>query len=309
VSVRHRQSRRSRHAPVGRRPRRRAADLQPPEATGPAAAPPAHRPPVGTELRRRIGERSGWEALGALVAVATLITVTGAGDPVLRLLAGLPLVLVVPGHALVALAWPGQRLGMAERALLDLGLSLALAALSGLALNWTPWGLGGVQPPLLLGLFSLAGIAVVARREPRRPWSAALAGWRRSAAPGSHHAVLGGTAAALVATAVAFSVWSAAQDRGPGFTQAWLVPRAAGRLDIGLRNDQARADTYRLRLTAGGRTVREWPAVRLRPGQQWSAAAALPDGAATGAELAVYRAEQPAQVYRSLRVAPGGGAG
>jgi hypothetical protein len=308
VGVRHRHHRRPRHVPARRGSRRVAADLQPPGATSPAPRTPAPRPPARAELWRRVEERTGWEALGVLVALAVLFSVTGAGDPVLRLLAGLPLVLVVPGHALVALAWPGQRLGMAERALLDLGLSLALAALSGLALNWTPWGLGGVQAPLLLGLFSLAAIAVVARREPRVSWVAALGGWR-SAPPRSHHVVLCGTAVALLAAAVAFSAWSAAQDRGPGFTQAWLVPRAAGRLDLGLRNDQARADTYRLRLSAGGRTVREWPAVRLRPGQMWSATEALPGGAATGAELSVYRAEQPARVYRSLRVAPGGGAG
>jgi hypothetical protein len=241
-------------------------------------------------------EPSRWGALGTLVAVAVVISVSGAGGAPLRLLAGLPLVLVVPGHALVALVWRGHSLGRAERALLDLGLSLALAALSGLALNWTPWGLGGAQSTVLLGLLSLVAIAIVARRERGTDWPAL-------APPPRAEALLAGAAAVLVVAAVGLSAWSAARSTGPGFTQAWLVPAAGGRLDLGVQNDQASAETYRLDLSAGGRVVHEWPAVRLQPGQRWSATAALPAG--TGGELTVYRGRQPAQVYRRLRVAPG----
>ncbi|TMC02450.1 MAG: DUF1616 domain-containing protein [Chloroflexi bacterium] len=236
-----------------------------------------------------------WEAQALLVGLALLVSATGIGGAPLRVAAGLPLVLVVPGHTLVALVWRGHPLGLAERAALAVGISLALAALSGLALEWTPRGLGGAQTTILLGTISLAALAGGAMRD-QLGKTAALALPR----PGRLVVLLGGAAALLAAAAVAFSVWSAAQDRGPGFTQAWLVPGSAGRLDLGLENDQSGAETYRLVLTAGRQPVREWRAVRLRPGQRWSASAALPAG---GAELDVYRSEQPGQVYRSLKVA------
>jgi Protein of unknown function (DUF1616) len=245
----------------------------------------AERPAPVIDLR--------WEAQVALVALALLVSATGVGGP-LRVLAGLPLVLVVPGHALVALIWRGHPLGLAERAALAVGISLALAALSGLALEWTPLGLGGTRSTVLLGTISLAALAGGAMRD--HLGEAATPAIPR---PARATVVLGAMAALLAAAAVAFSVWSAAQDRGPGFTQAWLVPASAGRLDLGLENDQSGAETYRVVLTAGGQTVREWRAVRLRPGQQWSSSATLPT---RGAELDVYRAEQRDVVYRSVRV-------
>jgi hypothetical protein len=236
-----------------------------------------------------------WEAQVALVALALLVSVTGIGGPPFRTLAGLPLVLVVPGHTLVALLWRGHPLGLAERAALAVGISLALAALSGLALNWTARGFGGAQSTVLLGTISLAALAGGAVRDQLD--GAAPPALPR---PGLAMRLLGGTALLLAVAAVAFSVRSAAQERGPGFTQAWLVPGSAGRLDLGVENDQGGAETYRLVLTAGGQTVRQWPAVRLRPGQRWSASATLPAG---GAELAVYRSEQPRVVYRSVKMA------
>jgi hypothetical protein len=272
------------------------------------SSPATGRPAGREDLPRLVPRWSSWEALAAFVLVALLVSVTGAGGQPLRALFGLPLVLAIPGHAVVALVWWGRALGVVERAALDLGISLALATLSGLALNWTPWGLGGHQSTILLGLGSLVAIAVLAVRD-RSQASAGSAATGPGWVPGQRDAVLLGAAGALLAAALGFSAWSAAVDRGPGFTQAWMVPQGAGagRLDVGLQNEQPRADTYRLRLTVDGRPVREWGAVTLEPGQRWSAAATLPAGAASGAAvLTVYRTEDPAHVYRSLRLAPGG---
>jgi hypothetical protein len=237
-----------------------------------------------------------WEAQVGLVALALLVSATGIGGTPLRVVAGLPLVLVVPGHTLVALVWRSHPLGLAERAALAVGISLALAALSGLALNWTARGFGGAQSTVLLGTISLAALAGGAVRDHLDGTGTPVL-----PRPGRSMLLLGGAAAVLATAAVAFSVWSAEHQRGPGFTQAWLVPGSAGRLDLGVENDGSGAETYRLLLTAGGQTVREWRAVRLRPGQRWTSTVPEPAG---GAELAVYRSEQPTEIYRSLKVAP-----
>jgi hypothetical protein len=241
-----------------------------------------------------------WPALGAAVAVATLICTTGLGGTALRTLLGVPLTLVLPGFALTALVWP--RLGLAERAAVAVGVSLSLAALSGLVLDRTPLGLGAAQPALL-GLVTLGAIAAIVRRDPSQP--VATPG-EFAGRLGRREALLAGGAAVVLAGALAFSAFSAAIDRGPGFTQAWLVPQSGGRLDVGLRSGERQTETYQLRLTAGGAPVREWSDVRLLPGQQWSATAAVPAAPGGTAELVVVRDADPTHVYRSLHVSLGG---
>jgi hypothetical protein len=52
--------------------------------------------------------------------------------------------------------------------------------------------------------------------------------------------------------------------------------------------------------------VREWSDVRLSPGQEWSATAAVPATSGGTAELVVVRDADPTHVYRSLHVSLGG---
>jgi len=60
----------------------------------------------------------------------------------LRILFGVPLVLFIPGYALIAALFPGAKdLDSIERVALSFGLSIAIVPLTGLALNYTPWGI------------------------------------------------------------------------------------------------------------------------------------------------------------------------
>jgi len=60
----------------------------------------------------------------------------------LRVLFGIPLVLFVPGYALIAALFPAkQDIDGIERIALSFGLSSAVVPLVGLALNYTPWGI------------------------------------------------------------------------------------------------------------------------------------------------------------------------
>jgi uncharacterized membrane protein len=63
-------------------------------------------------------------------------------DSFLRILFGIPMVLFIPGYALIAALFPGARdIDSIERIALSFGLSIAIAPLVGLALNYTPWGI------------------------------------------------------------------------------------------------------------------------------------------------------------------------
>jgi len=60
----------------------------------------------------------------------------------LRVIFGIPLVLFIPGYALIAALFPANRdIDGIERVALSFGLSIAIVPLTGLALNYTPWGI------------------------------------------------------------------------------------------------------------------------------------------------------------------------
>jgi uncharacterized membrane protein len=60
----------------------------------------------------------------------------------LRVLFGIPLVLFIPGYALIAALFPAARdIDGIERVALSFGLSIAIVPLTGLALNYTPFGI------------------------------------------------------------------------------------------------------------------------------------------------------------------------
>jgi uncharacterized membrane protein len=60
----------------------------------------------------------------------------------LRVIFGVPLVLFIPGYALIAALFPAARdIDGIERVALSFGLSIAIVPLTGLALNYTPWGI------------------------------------------------------------------------------------------------------------------------------------------------------------------------
>ena len=62
----------------------------------------------------------------------------------------------LPGYALIEALYPKRELDELTRFALSIGLSLALVPLTGLVLNYTPWGIR-----LLPVTISIAGLTVV----------------------------------------------------------------------------------------------------------------------------------------------------
>ncbi|HUH82241.1 MAG TPA: DUF1616 domain-containing protein [Nitrososphaerales archaeon] len=96
-----------------------------------------------------------WGALAAVTASLALISVTSGVAIYLRYVFGSILVLFLPGYALIEALYPKGELEELTRFALSIGLSLALVPLTGLALNYTPWGIR-----LLPVALSLAGLTV-----------------------------------------------------------------------------------------------------------------------------------------------------
>ena len=96
-----------------------------------------------------------WAAIGAVVASLLLISVTSGAALYLRYVFGSVLVLFLPGYALIEALYPKHELDELTRLALSIGLSLALVVLTGLVLNYTPFGIR-----LLPVAISLAGLTV-----------------------------------------------------------------------------------------------------------------------------------------------------
>lgn len=104
--------------------------------------------------------------IGLVILTDLFVLMPGLSDTVLRNILGLPLVLFLPGYALIAALFPAKSdLDGIERTALSFGLSIAVVPLIGLGLNYTPWGIGFL--PILISLsiftFAMCGLAYLRR--------------------------------------------------------------------------------------------------------------------------------------------------
>lgn len=97
-----------------------------------------------------------WGAMAAVAASLALITVSSGVVLYARYVFGSALVLFLPGYALIEALYPKRELDELTRFALSIGLSLALVPLTGLVLNYTPWGIR-----LLPVAISIAGLTVI----------------------------------------------------------------------------------------------------------------------------------------------------
>jgi hypothetical protein len=244
-------------------------------------------------------------AATATAAAATVLLLTGiiaaAGPAVAvpRVLAGLPLVLVLPGYALSTLllpagsALPGQVNRLLWRCIWATGLSLAVTVLGGLALNLTPVGLTRSSWTISLTILTMLALAASAGQ---RAWRSRAGTAHETPArrPARSRSVvrhkLAYLVAALVVTgaAVGLGQVSAGWQRTPGFAQLWLVPArnstAAGQATLGVRSAYPKAERFHLVLRRGARPVSTWD-FTLASGQTWQQTVTAGAGQRLAAEL------------------------
>ncbi|MCW3134407.1 MAG: DUF1616 domain-containing protein [Methanophagales archaeon] len=85
------------------------------------------------------------------------VVIPPLNDTPVRIILGLPLVLFLPGYALIATLFPRKDdLDGIERIALSFGLSIAITPLLGLALNYTPFGIRLSPVLIVLSVFTIA---------------------------------------------------------------------------------------------------------------------------------------------------------
>jgi len=97
-----------------------------------------------------------WTIIAVAAVTATLVfTVPENAYPIVyaRYVLGSIFVLFLPGYSLIKALFPTKELDNIERTALSIGMSLALVPITGLLLNYTPWGIRTI--PVTLSLLAL----------------------------------------------------------------------------------------------------------------------------------------------------------
>lgn len=142
------------------------------------------------DARHTTATGTGLPAIPRDLAVASALAVLGATvvvvDPgvVFRTLLGVPLLLVLPGYAVLAAADPRRRtdgptaeFDTLDRALLSVGLSLGLLAVLGFLVAATPWGITAPTVAVAAAVLTLAASTVAVRRRATVPLSERPPAW------------------------------------------------------------------------------------------------------------------------------------
>jgi len=104
-----------------------------------------------------------WAIIAVAAATAALVfAVPENAYPIVyaRYVLGAIFVLFLPGYSLIKALFPEKELDSIERAALSLGMSIALVPITGLILNYTPWGIRAT--PVTLSLLALTTIFATA---------------------------------------------------------------------------------------------------------------------------------------------------
>lgn len=91
----------------------------------------------------------------ALATTTAVFTIPEEASPIVyaRYVLGSVFVLLLPGYSLIKALFPTKELDDIERLALSIGMSLALVPITGLLLNYTPWGIR--TTPITLSLLAL----------------------------------------------------------------------------------------------------------------------------------------------------------
>ncbi len=260
----------------------------------------------------------------ALATVAVVLLVPSLGP--IRIVLGLPFVLLLPGYVLVAALYPRKEdLDSIERAALSFGLSIAIVPLIGLALNYSPWGIR-LNPILsFVSLFIVMGAGAAMYRRRALPPEEAFA--INVPLPKQSQVRLARVAPAVIVVlcligfgaAVAFLATS--RGSSESFTEFYVLgpdgraegyPRTLALGDsltviLGVVNHEGDDANYEIEATVDGQVAGLIDSARLKDGERWERPVTLlPNQAGNSqkAEFVLYKEGMDGvdEVYRAVHL-------
>ena len=261
----------------------------------------------------------------SILTVSLVLIITFLSSNALRIVLGIPFVLFFPGYTLTAALFNRKNaLDAIERVALSFGLSIVVVSLSGLILNYTPWGitLYSVLISVVIFIFVASLIAWYRRRslaESERfsiSLTFNLASWKSQGLPDKIlSAILIVTMLGAIGT---LGYVFAAPKVGERFTEFYilgpegkaegypkeLVVGEEGRVIMGIINREHETVSYRLEVTIDGTRHSEiGPVVVLHDGRWEREVGFMPllPGDNQKVEFLLYRQGQ-SEVYRSIHL-------
>jgi hypothetical protein len=120
--------------------------------------------------------------------------------------------------------------------------------------------------------------------------------------------VLAGFALAIIITfAAVVTAQTAVRQSDVPFTQLWTLPALADGtciLQIGVRNQENKLETYELEIESADRQIESWPRIQVESNQQWTTRFSFADCPPTTVLIFLYRLDQPDKIYRMTQISP-----
>lgn len=225
-----------------------------------------------------------------LLVIILIVIIIFVPSNIVRIILGLPFVLFFPGYALIAVLFPKRSdITGVERIALSFGTSIAVAALIGLVLNYTPWGINTYSILVSLAIFILAtSIAAWYRQrsltEEERfatSFSFDLLAWRGQSTLDKTISII--LIVAILGAIGTFGYTAAIPKVGERFTEFYILglegkatdyPKELmlgeeGRVIVGIVNREYETVSYRVEVTINGIGGKEIGPVVLGHEEKW----------------------------------------
>ena len=225
--------------------------------------------------------------VNALAGVLVLVIFFLPELQAVRVILGVPFVLLFPGYALVCALFPKRKdLDGVERVALSIGLSLAVVPLIGLILNYTPWGIRIFPVTLSLFAFTLAmsWIARLRRRSlPPHDKFAPLSGFKFPEMNRSDKLMLAGLMAGIVVAGGLIAHFAFIPRIGERFTEFYILgPEGkienyptdltlgeSGTVIVGVANHEHEDVTYSVIVRLDNEPIGRMDGIKLEHGERW----------------------------------------
>jgi len=226
-------------------------------------------------------------------------------NSIVRLICALPLVLFLPGYAITAALFPPRSLGNPERLLFCLALSVSVTALTGLALNLTPWGLQTSTWAIALAAIVLLACTIAWRRRQATAINATPIDMKFKLR--FRDGLLLGLAILVTGAAIGLTRLPVAPDGVAGYTSLWMIPAEpsnSNALRLGLNSAEFTDTRYRLQVSVGDQVVQAWPELSLKPGEIWETTIGLQSNQVVSGTIVadLYKLDNPTTIYRHVKL-------